>query len=124
MNRVIITLLALIIYCVSNFFYTHELYAPILFLPIYQMKTWYCFNCLFILGFTRADEKIGYTGYLHEQFNLVCSGSLFINLFMVILTYQSIIINIEKSLYIFNGSILVTTIMIFIAGCKHGTFKD
>lgn len=61
--------------------------------------------------------------YLHKQVNKINKVSLSINFIIIIFTHLLIISDPTNMLLLFNGSIFVTTLMIFVSGWQHGYFK-
>jgi len=121
--RILITGLGLAAYSVSSYLCVASFHStpP---LEIYKLRTWLNFNAGVIILFTLIDEIFGYVNYIHKQFNWLCRIAFIINIFIAILTYQSVIYDPLYFLKILNGSIFVITIIIVTSGINHGIFKD
>lgn len=84
----------------------------------------YNYITLGMLAFSYSDLKSGLHDGLHTQFNTLCFLSLFVNFILIILIHLTVLKNPIPVLVSFNGGTLLATLMVLIAGIRHGLFKD
>jgi hypothetical protein len=120
--RVFITITVLCVYVIGFNFYLYELTHH--FWSHRQKTLLYNTLTLSMLLFYFLDLKTGIVSYFHEQFNNVCYLSVIINFIIIILTHLTIL---EQPLFIFisfNSGMFIATLMLAIAGARHGTFNN
>lgn len=121
--RAVLTLFIVLLYCTLFSYYLIEMND--ITIPMKGIKLLYNFITLGMVMYFFIDFKLGFTSYLHQQFNTVCICCVMINFIFIILTHAEILTNPIKMLWCFNGSVFATTAIVLISGLKHGTFtKD
>jgi hypothetical protein len=78
------------------------------------------------MAFIAADRLSGFTSPYHEQLNVLCYIALMINFLLCLLIVANVLNknNWQTNLYVFNGSIFVTSLIILKSMAQHGYFKD
>ena len=81
---------------------------------------------IFIMGFIGLDRAIGLTTYYHLQFNVLSYICVLINFLLCFSILCGLLDsnNWQTNLYIFNGSIFATSLLLLKVMAQHGYFKD
>lgn len=122
--RIIITVLALIIYVGVFCIYVYELPRPDINLMHCKM-IFFSANILMLI-FREIDMRSGFVSFYHEQFNTICYASVIINLCLCLAIITGLLNrdNWQTNLYIFNGSIFATSVLLLKTMAQYGYFKD
>lgn len=76
-----------------------------------------------MLLFYFIDLKIGIESWWHEQFNNICFLTVILNYVLIIFNHHEILTDPIDKFLCFNGSVIVTSIMILISGGRHHAFN-
>lgn len=121
--RTIISLLALIIFCAVYSWYLF-LFTHIDLLPIHRLKLLYYYNLGGMLLFCFIDKRIPCNETYHAQMNDICFSAVLVNIVILILYFHNVLLNHHKMIYLFNGSIFVVSLIVFINAWRYGYFKN
>lgn len=119
--RMLICIFVLVIYLAS--FNTYIFCLDSGQFGIRFLKLWYNYTTFGLLAFAIIDEIIGCYGY-HKSLNRICKFSLLLNYILIILTHHDILLNPVTKFMLYNGSVLVITLMILLSAAQHDYFKQ
>ena len=116
--RVSVTITVLCLYVLLFNIYIYELTQ----INIQASKLFYNYLTLFMFVFIIADIKSGFVSSIHKQLNNICILCLIINYILIILTHHTILQKPKEVFFMFDGSVLAVTVLIFINLFKHDYF--
>lgn len=122
-KKTLINLFALALYVSGFNFYLYELFYGS-WNTLQAKGFFYIITVSFLTYIFFISKYTGQTTYLSEQFDLISKLTVLINFIIIVLTLYDLLNNHRTYFYTFNGSILVTTIMVTFSGFKHGIFKE
>lgn len=119
--RSIFCITIIMAYCVLFSLYVFQLTNPDV--PMKQLKLFYNYLNVGMLLFYFIDLKTGFESEWHHQFNTICFMVVILNYVLIIFNHHGLLTDPINKFWCFNGSVIVTSIVILISGGRHGTFN-
>jgi hypothetical protein len=110
------------IYCTLFSLYVLQLPNPDV--PMKQLKLFYNYLNVGMLLFYFIDLKRGIESEWHQQFNDICFWVVIINYILIILNHHELLNDPITKFWCFNGSVIITSLMILISGGRHNEFNS
>lgn len=119
--RSIICIGVIMLYCTLFSLYIFQLTNPDV--PLKQLKLFFNYLNVGMLLFYWIDLKTGFESEWHREFNSICFWVVIINYVLIIFNHHELLTDPIIKFWCFNGSVIVTSIVILISGGRHGTFN-
>lgn len=118
--RSIITIGAIMFYCILFSLYILQIYNPDV--PMKQLKLFYNYLNLGMLLFYYIDRETGFESEWHKEFNSICFWTLVINYILIILNHHQLLTDPITKFWFFNVAVVCTTLIILINGKRMKIF--
>jgi hypothetical protein len=120
-KRIYISIFVLICYSTGFNFYLWELFYGSWYSV--NAKGFYYLLTILTLIWLNIDKKLTNSSHLNKDFHSITEYAVIINFIIIMLTLYNIINIPLLYFFIYNGSVLVTTLIVLVIGTKHGIFK-
>lgn len=121
-KRLYINLFVLVAYTAGYNFYLWELYFGNWYV-INAKGFYYLVTIITLLSGVIDRNKAQNTTEASRQVGFITELAVIINFIFIVITLYDIIFTPLLYFFIYNGSVLVTTIIVTIASTRHGNFK-
>lgn len=121
-KRAILSLCMLIMLVAGYNLYIYELFWGDWF--ILHTKGMYYAVAGSVMLYLTINDIIGHSTEIQFEIDIICKITLVINFIIFAVSLFDMLPNHRLYLYLFNGCIFVTSLMVLYSGCRHEIFKN